>query len=399
MQVLRFASAGALVALAGAPALADVSPVVDVVPADQVVEDDPPPQQPPPGATLPAAPLPVLEARSVVPVTGRRKPTGTFTIGAGYSPDDGFLAGASIVQPDLFRTGQRLALTAEVSAIRQRFGLAYDIPNVLPAIDLHTEIVNQRRDYGAFTREGTGGELGLAYKLDRHTRIYGRYRIEEVETALDPLDAKPGELPMMTAERLGNGTVATLGAGIVHDTLDHRWLPYRGTRLELFTDRAAARWGSDYTFERTGGSLDLARGLGPLTLRVHGHATYIRSSDPMGVPLSERLQHDGHAEVRGYALDSLPPLGSNFEAVGRVELELPLWRKAGLSIAGWADAGMRQNSDAMYGATGDPAFQRSLGVSLIWNTPIGPLRFDVAFPLDGKDRDRQYLFGLGGWWW
>jgi outer membrane protein insertion porin family len=359
MLLSRFASASALVAFVGAPALAEDSPVV-------VVEGDSP--------------------RSVTP----RKPTGTFEVGVGISPDDGFLAHAAVVQPDLFRTGQRLALTADMSAIRQRAALTYDLP-VLPNLDLHTELFTQRRDFGAFLREGTGGELALVYKLDKHTRIYGRYRAEAVATSLDAANRKPSELPALTEAALGNGTIATLGVGLVHDTLDERWLPRRGTRFELFTDRADRRWGSAYTFERTGGSFDHARGLGPLTLRLHGHAAYVRGD----VPLSERLQHDGHAEVRGYALDSLPRLGSNVEAVGRVELETPSWK--GLSIAGWADAGLRENTDPMYGGS-SPLLQRSVGLSLIWRSPIGPLRFDWAVPLDGDQRDRQILFGIGGSW-
>lgn len=341
---------------------------------------------------------PVLDAKLVAPAT--RAPTGTFQIGVGFSPDAGFLANAAVVQPDLFRTGQRLALSADLSAIHQRFAIDYRIPELLPGFDLDAQLFSTRRDFGDFTREGTGGQAMLSYKLDRATRIYGRYRLEAVQTGLNPIDemAKPRD-PRFDGVELGNGTVATLGAGLVHDTLDERYLPRRGTRVELFADRADRRWGSSYDFERTGGSLDLARSVGPLTLRLHGHATYLRSRGPMGVPLSERLQHDGHAEVRGYALDSLPALGSNLEAVGRVELELPIWRKAGLSIAGWADAGLRHNTDEMYGPTASPLVQRSLGLSLIWRSPIGPLRFDVAFPLDGRDRDRQFLFGLGGSWW
>ncbi len=328
-----------------------------------------------------------------------RKPSGTFSIGAGFSPDDGAIFHATIEQPDLFRTGQRLAMSADMSAIRQRFALQYDVPNFLPNTDLHTEIFMARRDFGQFTREGVGGQLGLAYKIDKHTQIYGRYRLEHVTTELAGLAEKPNQLSEISPTNLGNSNIATLGAGIVHDTLDTRLLPRHGTRLELYTDRADRRWGSDYNFERTGGSFDHARDLGLLTLRLHGHAAYIRTDDPMGVPLSERLQHDGHAEVRGFALDSLPPLGSNIEAVGRVEVELPIWKKAGLSIAGWADAGVRQNTDSMYGSTDRPLMQHSVGLSLIWRSPIGPLRFDIALPLDGKERDRQYLFGLGGWWW
>ena len=289
-------------------------------------------------------------------------------------------------------------MSADISALRQKLVVAYDVPNALPNIDLHTQLFSTRRNFGDFTREGVGGQLGLSYRIDKATRIYGRYRLEAVQTELN-VGGQGEQNPLAGMSNLGNGNIATLGAGIVHDTLDERYLPRSGTRVEVYADRADRRWGSDYNFERTGGSLDLARGLGPFTLRLHGHAAYIRSTDPMGVPLSERLQHDGHAEMRGYGLDSLPALGSNLEAMGRVEVELPIWKTAGLSLAGWADVGYRDNLDSMYGATDQPLLQRSVGLSVIWRTPIGPLRFDIAFPLDGRDRDRQYLFGLGGWWW
>lgn len=121
----------------------------------------------------------------------------------------------------------------------------------------------------------------------------------------------------------------------------------------------------------------------------------VKSRDPMGVPLAYRLFHEGHAEVRGYALDEASPVGDNAEAIGRVELELPVIPKWGLSIAGFADAGVRYNTDAAWGpSTG--LLQRSVGASIIWRSPIGLLRFDWAVPLDGPKEDTQFLFGLGG---
>jgi outer membrane protein assembly factor BamA len=38
---------------------------------------------------------------------------------------------------------------------------------------------------------------------------------------------------------------------------------------------------------------------------------------------------------------------------------------------------------------------RAVGAGIIWRSPIGPLRFDWAFPLDGKDRDRVFVFNVG----
>ena len=320
-----------------------------------------------------------------------RPPTGRFELGAGYSPDDGFIARAGIAQDDLFRTGQHLSLAADLSATRQRFVLAHEVPDLLGSgLDLRTELSSTRRQYPGFLREGTGGAVTLGKRVARATRVYVRYRVEQV--AVDPGAA--GRLETATAN-LGEGLLATLGAGLEYSTLDAPLLPRRGTRLELFGERADRRLGSAHELVRAGGVVEHARPLGPFTLRLHGHATYVRSRDPMGVPLAFRLQHEGHAMVRGYALDAGNPLGDNAELVGRAELELPLIPKWGLSLAGFADAGLRFNTDAAWGPR-HALLQRSVGVSLIWRSPIGPLRFDWAFPLDGADRDHRFLFGLGG---
>jgi hypothetical protein len=59
---------------------------------------------------------------------GKRVPTGRFEVGAGFSSDEGFIAHAAIAQDDLFHTGQKLALSADISALRQRFLVSHEIP-------------------------------------------------------------------------------------------------------------------------------------------------------------------------------------------------------------------------------------------------------------------------------
>jgi outer membrane protein insertion porin family len=135
-----------------------------------------------------------------------------------------------------------------------------------------------------------------------------------------------------------------------------------------------------------------AQPLGPFTARLSAHGSYVRSLEAGGVPLSERLQYDGHADVAGYGLGSFR--SADLEAGGRAELELPIWRRAGISIAGFAEAGLRHNADPTWGPTGT-TLARSVGASIIWRSPIGPLRFDWAIPLDGEDRRPVFLFNLG----
>ena len=328
-----------------------------------------------------------------------RPPSGHFAVGAGYNPDDGFLAHAEIVQNNLFLTGQRLALSADISAIRQRFLLVHEVPDLLGSgLDLRSEMFSNVVEYPAYTRKGTGGAVTLGKRLSRTTRIYARYRIESVE--MDPAEAAAQRMEpsaaaaVSSSSNLGEGILATLGAGLEYSTLDAPMLPRRGSRLALFAERADRRLGGDHELLRAGGVAEHARPLGPFTLRLHGHATAVRSRDPMGVPLAFRLPHEGHAEVRGYGLETGSPIGDNVETVGKIELELPIIPKLGLSLAGFADAGLRYNTDAAWGPR-SALLQRSVGVSLIWRSPIGPLRFDWALPLDGDRRDPQFLFGLG----
>jgi outer membrane protein assembly factor BamA len=226
-------------------------------------------------------------------------------------------------------------------------------------------------------REGTGAALQVGRALSDHTRIYLRYRVEAIEVERLAVERASSSRP------LGDGVVSALGAGIVYDTLDDDPWPRHGTRLELYGEHADPRLGSTYDYVRITASLDHARPLGPFTLRAHGTAGWIRTRDGSPVPWSERFQHDGWADLAGYRWDAFGDEGADFEARGRLELELPVWKKAGLSVAAFADAGVLGT-----------ALHRSVGVSILWRSPIGALRFDWAIPLDGDDAG-LVVFGFG----
>jgi outer membrane protein insertion porin family len=314
------------------------------------------------------------------------EPTGYFGVGAGYNPDDGFLATAELGQPDLFHSGQQLVLHSDVGMNRADGTIAWTVP--AGDLALTTELFAHDRDYPGFRREQLGGDVKLAQRLDRHTKIWARYQVEHVAIDTDTA-ARTTTEPLRT----GDGVLATVAAGLDYSTLDTPFLPQHGTKLSIFAERADRALGSDYDLDHAGGSFVHARPLGALTLRISGRADYIGSRDGRAVPLAFREMYDGHLEVRGYGLDQGTHTGDNLEADGRVELEVPVWKRAGLSVAGWFDAGYRRDFDF----ANTSLLQRSAGVSLIWRSPLGPLRFDWAVPLDGHDRHGQFLFSLGGY--
>lgn len=320
----------------------------------------------------------------------KRPPTGTFELGAGYATDDGLLVTARVAQPRLFGTDKGLALAAVLTERRQDVTARYDDPTLLgTSLRLRGELYNRTWLHPGFRRQAAGGDVSLARRIAPHLDAYAGYRLERVEVTPDTATSLyrggvPGELPWH------GGLIGAVRAGVVYSTVDERLYPRRGTTVGAEVEVADRALGSDLGYLRTDAWLGHHRALGPFTLHLAGRVRSITD-----VPLSERLHFDGSADVRGYAPGAIGPhdpvtglpTGGNLAWTARGELELPLGT-SGLSIAGFVDAG---GLAAEWG-TGTGA---SAGFGVIWRSPIGPLRVDVAFPLDGDGRPR-WVLGLGG---
>ena len=106
------------------------------------------------------------------------------------------------------------------------------------------------------------------------------------------------------------------------------------------------------------------------------------------LPFFKAFYAGGVGSVRGYEAGSLGPrdiygntLGGKRKIVGNAELVLsdPQGRQGRCASRGFFDAGQ------IYVNGFQPEFENfrySAGVGLAWNSPIGPLKFSYAFPLN-----------------
>jgi outer membrane protein insertion porin family len=325
-----------------------------------------------------------------------RPPTGTFEIGAGFSSEEGFVAQARVAQPSLFRTGHSLSLDTSISKRRQHFELDYSTPDLGDGVRIDAQLFNDRRQLPGFLRQGSGGGVTLSRQLTPHLRVFAGYRLEHVAAEQTPFDGTTivaRGLPSSSSDLQG-GLISSLRAGIEYNSLDRPDVPTRGTSAGAIYDLADRRLGSDFSFDRIHGWISHHRPVGPLTLHLDVAFTQITGAS---VPRTERLFLDGASDIRGFAPGSLgpvdaygTPLGGTTKLTAHTELEAPISRKLGLSAHGFFDMG--GISDATGASLG-----RSAGFGLLWRSPIGPLRFDWAFPLDGAGPPR-FLFSLGGPW-
>jgi outer membrane protein insertion porin family len=114
----------------------------------------------------------------------------------------------------------------------------------------------------------------------------------------------------------------------------------------------------------------------------------------------------GPSLVRGFAPAGIGPRdltpGTNNDALGgtmywgaSAEMQTPLYflpKDVGVKLAVFADAGSLWDykGPTSYAATGETLqvgldgankIRSSVGVGLVWDSPLGPLRFDLAYPL------------------
>ncbi len=130
----------------------------------------------------------------------------------------------------------------------------------------------------------------------------------------------------------------------------------------------------------------------------------------------------GSKDIRGFANNGFGPrdpgtgdaLGGQYYWNATAELTLPmpfLPESYGIRAAVFADAGSLWGVDdkslaaikrsngklaSRRGDAEDNAMRASVGASIIWNSPFGPLRFDYAEPIVSKKYDeiRRFNFGI-----
>jgi translocation and assembly module TamA len=257
--------------------------------------------------------------------------------------------------------------------------------------------------------------LGLERTFGRHWTVLGggAFEIGPVEEPKDVEDADPEE---PTDEEIvrdtDNVTLVGLPFDVKRDTTNDLLDPTHGSKLDFYVAPYIEQLGSDVSFVVTRISESLYL---PLDERrrfvIAGRATVgsISGAGTEEVPADKRFYAGGGGSIRGFAFQQVGPLDANKNPEGGsslVEGSLELrWRiKDVFGIVPFVDAGnvypdtypsfdaKSFSSDAVAGLFW------GAGLGLRYYSPVGPIRFDVATPLNprrGVDDIVQFYVSLG----
>ncbi len=169
--------------------------------------------------------------------------------------------------------------------------------------------------------------------------------------------------------------------------------PDNAWRMSLDVRGTTTAIGSDTSFVQVEARGRLIRSITERT-RVLGRLTLGATAKEQRdeLPVSLRFFAGGDSSVRGYGFESIGPVNDDNVVVGGGKLitasvELDWQLNQNWAFALFADAGTAFDD-------GGPDFRKAVGVGVRRLTPVGPLRFDLAAPLD-RDRKVRLHFSIG----
>jgi outer membrane protein insertion porin family len=353
--------------------------------------------------------------------------TGTFQIGAGFSSVENFIGQAQVSQNNLFGRGTTLQLQAQISSLRQLFSLRYLDPYFLDTrLTFAFSAYNSLLFYPAFNRTARGGDLTWGYLFGDHFRLFGTYKLENVQVKQNQAGVVVGGFA--PTAQVGAGTISNLfrsgwtssiRLSMNYDTRDDRMFPKKGMFHSLSFEIADPIIASENVFMRTSGFMRFYKPIwGPIIFRTNIEAGYVYSRSSLGVPVYERYFVGGINTIRGYQLFSLGPrvpiqsaqdpssfltpfnIGGNLQLILNMEIEFPIFAAVQIKGVIFFDAGNSYNTESRYcpsdravstlpdvfnPCTPYPTFTNlrySVGFGFRWFSPIGPLRFEWGIPLN-----------------
>lgn len=360
--------------------------------------------------------------RARVQVAVVEQPTGELAFGAGFSSTDAFLVDFSISERNLRGRGQFLRLRVSASSRRQQIDIRFTEPRFLDRnLAAGFDLFQVRSDFSreaSFETESTGFSLRAGFPLTRAVQASVSYtlRTDEVRTF--------GGVSSSISRAAGSRVTSLLGYSLSWNRVDDPREPSNGFRVSFNQDFAG--FGGDVRYVRSELQAGIYRNVfrNDIVLSLTGESGYLFSWGGDTARINDRFFRGGNT-FRGFEVAGIGPrvvqrrepdedgdafisrdaLGGNFYAISALELAFPLGLPEQYGIRGslftevgtlgllpdedqLADDG---TSDAIF-TVDDLSPRASAGLSVFWDSPFGPVRFDFAHAFVKEDYDRARFF-------
>jgi outer membrane protein insertion porin family len=334
----------------------------------------------------------------------KEQPTGSLSLGAGYSSVEKFLVMADITQRNFLGKGQKVTLRAYLGSVTKRYDFDFTEPYFRDTkLSTGLSVFKWDTEYIDYTKQSSGGEIRLSYPLGHFSRIYGAYRYENAKTA----DFDPDNASTYITELAQGITTSSIRLTWKRDTRNRFFNPNKGTVVSTTVEFAG--FGGDSKFVRYEGSSSIFIPLFWDTVGfVRVKAGYIDKLPGGILPLFEKYYLGGPYTIRGYDFATISPrycystedgercerIGGNKMVLCNLEYRFPLVKKVRLVGVVFFDMGNVYDTGQ---ALDFSHLKKSVGIGIRWFSPMGPIRLEWARALDAEagESTSNWEFAMG----
>lgn len=342
------------------------------------------------------------------------RPTGSLSVSAGFSSTEGIVLAGSVQQKNLLGTGRDLTLRINTSESNTEFTARYTDPyytdwGVSRSLNFSYRETNPDDilDTADYYSDSLSTGISYGVPVSEYIRLNGGLSV--AGTRIRTTDSTPVAIENFIDEKGHEFAFLETDLSWNRDTRNRTIFAESGTVNEVSLN--AALPGSDLEFYKLGYRFE---GYLPLTETLVASATGDVDygggyGDTEDLPFFRHYYAGGIRSVRGYQGASLGPrycdnedrvsvdcegdaAGGDFRTVGTLELSFPppMATESGQTrLSLFYDFG-NVFADADDFEAGE--LRSSVGISFNWRSPIGPLSFSLAEPIDPEPNDETETF-------
>jgi len=376
--------------------------------------------------------------RTNLQVKVEEQPTGELSFSAGYSSVDQLVIDLGFAEHNFRGRGQDVRARVSVGSLRQQVDFSFTEPRFQGRdLALGTDVFYYKYDltqYSAYKTTSYGANVRLSFPLSLNSRGSLIYTLRDDDVQIDQTLCDPTSqvISFSVCSQRGTFLTSMIGYGYRLDRRNDPVNPSRGFTFGLTQDFAGA--GGDVQYVRTEGDAGWYHGFSKsFILSVTGSAGFVGGWGGDHVRINDRFYKGGNS-FRGFQTAGIGPrdlsfgrtdaLGGKAYAIGSVELTIPTFlpEQYGIKAALFSDFGTLGQldpvdkrgpvpidpSDLTKGFQKDAAgnlilvqsssikddlsLRASVGLSIFWKSPMGPLRFDFSQVVAKETYDKTELF-------
>lgn len=336
-----------------------------------------------------------LDPDGTIPITidVSERPLHAVDVGAAYSTDLGINLNAGWHDRNLFGDAEQLNITGGVqlggNAVKKpgyNFGIQFIKPDFLArdqALEIDLDAVKQSLE--AYDQRALMQKIEIERKLSEHWTISYGLSGEQEDITQQGVSARYNLIGLPLSAKYDN----------TNSLLD----PTNGFRLALLLTPTQSLGHGSATFmigQLSGSAYFDLSGSGRTVVATRGLVGKAFGADEFGLPPDQRFYAGGSGTVRGFRYQSIGPqfpdgnpVGGTAISAGSIELRQRILENYGFVT--FIDAGQVTANGAPFTSN----WRVGAGIGARYYTSIGPIRLDVAIPLNRQPHGDAFELYIG----